>query len=507
MKPWRLFFIFIASLISGFLLNEACMSLTNTLYYNGKWRSTKMLLKKGVMGANGFYFSRNSLRGGHLDLSSWWGYQEVIYKKPIVPKEISFDFLLTKDSYVIFEFNNNEERFFGIRISTHKKFNNVYFLCSDEGRFIFADQLEIPPLKLNKWNQAKITFGSNEVSFYLNRQFIKTMKIPLLAQQLFGFRGGKNKALIKNIAIYENSPSRVIRESFSNKNYWIGFILTFGIIAVFNYFVWLSGFLIRDSGENHRFKAIITINLTLIIIVSLFLLLDYFFISKRHLIFGGRKALKIAESKYWASSDPKSISNLIQGKYIVEPPKKDTIRILFIGTSQTWGAGARNETEAFVNIIEKKLNVNIGTGKHFECINAGVSGSNISTLFELYKDKWLILKPRLVVLILSNNDKDKPVFCDMLRSFVNLNSSKNIKTIFVLEANSIEEHQGELLLHKFMRQVAAESNIPLIDLHSYLLQNYDKGFLWWDYIHLTSFGQKLTADFLFERICSEIASL
>ena len=61
---------------------------------------SKTLLKVGVMGANDYYFSRNALTNGHLDMSCWYGFQEVIYKEQVFPAEISFDFLLSESSYV-----------------------------------------------------------------------------------------------------------------------------------------------------------------------------------------------------------------------------------------------------------------------------------------------------------------------------------------------------------------------------------------------------------------------
>lgn len=209
------------------------------------------------------------------------------------------------------------------------------------------------------------------------------------------------------------------------------------------------------------------------------------------------------EKKYWLNSGPKSIIRRIKDRHVDSGSKK-TIRILFIGTSQTWGAGAREETETFVNRMERRLNSNVVLNCHFECINTGLSGYNASRLLNLYINEWLVLEPQIVVINLSNNDNNSVQFTNVLRRFADLNISKGIKTMFVLEANSIEVNPGELKQHKFMRQVGKEKGILIADLHNYLLQNYDKGFLWWDFVHLTSFGHKLAADFLFEKISEEI---
>ncbi len=243
--------------------------------------------------------------------------------------------------------------------------------------------------------------------------------------------------------------------------------------------------------------------MVLLIILSLVSLSDRFYFSKRYFPPRKSKISLDAEAAGSFNASAESISKRIKD-ICVHDRTKSTVRVLFIGTSQTWGAGARDETETFVNRFEEKLNSTAGLKRHFECVNAGICGSHILKLLNLYKNALLVLEPQVVVIILSNNDNDPTEFSNALRSFADLNISKGVKTVFVLEANSIERAEGELGLHKFMRQVGKEKGIPVLDLHGYLAQNYDKGFLWWDSVHLTSFGQKLTADFLFENISREM---
>jgi lysophospholipase L1-like esterase len=250
---------------------------------------------------------------------------------------------------------------------------------------------------------------------------------------------------------------------------------------------------------------LITGNLVLSILLSLVLLFDYCCISKRYFPIIKTRTLIDIEKKYWLNSDTQSIVGKIKDRYL-NSGLTNNIRVLFIGTSQTWGAGARDEIETFVNRIEKELNSSIVFNGRFECINAGIMGSDSAKLFDLYMKEWLVLKPKIVVIILSNNDTDAVQFSNVLKHFADLNVSNGIKTMFVLEANSIESTSDGLKMHKFMKQVGQEKNVQVLDLHNYLAQNYEKGFLWWDPVHLTSFGQKLAADFLFNEIFHQIRS-
>ncbi len=111
----------------------------------------------------------------------------------------------------------------------------------------------------------------------------------------------------------------------------------------------------------------------------------------------------------------------------------------------------------------------------------------------MYRNFWINLAPDIVVIILSNNDPCCHYFENNLDQFVATNKLNDIKTVFVLEPNSID---NELLLekHNTMRIVAKKNEIPVIEMHNFLSQHYEDGFLWWDFIHLTDFGQRLFAE-------------
>jgi lysophospholipase L1-like esterase len=50
-----------------------------------------------------------------------------------------------------------------------------------------------------------------------------------------------------------------------------------------------------------------------------------------------------------------------------------------------------------------------------------------------------------------------------------------------------------------MREVAARHAIPVVEVHDALAAERDSGFLWWDRVHLTSYGQERLARHLFEQ--------
>ncbi len=477
--------------------------MTNTLYQNGQWMPTKVSFKKNLEGGLDFYFSRTALAQGHLNLSCWHGYQEVVYKKGITPGEIDFDFKLSENAYIVFEFNKDANQFSGIRLSLDKRFKNLYFISSDEGEFKYTKELNAPNVKKNTWNHAKIIFNHGAVLVYLNGQFIATIEIALLQQQHIAFRGGLKTALVDDVVIYELNSNYVIKEKFSHDNFFVFFDIL-GVIFLLNVIAGDILYIFLKNIPKHSFFLLITGNFVVSILLSAILLLDFFYVSGRYYPLARNQAIRELEREYYFRKEPGYILSKIKERYSDENPKNN-IRVLFIGSSQTWGEGARNETETWVNRIEEKLNSSAILKGHFECINAGIPGAASSGLLDIYIKNWIFLEPKMVVINLSSNDNDPDQFAEVLRRFVNLNISKGIKTIFVLEANSIEERLWGLpILHRVMRQVGQETGVTVLDLHGYLVQNYDKGFLWWDSVHLTSFGQKLAADFLADKISREL---
>jgi lysophospholipase L1-like esterase len=174
-------------------------------------------------------------------------------------------------------------------------------------------------------------------------------------------------------------------------------------------------------------------------------------------------------------------------------------RILFLGTSQTWGAGARGPDDAFVARVEAALNSASGPDQ-YECINGGISALKATDFVELYRDEWLALEPEMLVVNFGFNDMEfTPSFAAALETFATLNRERGIRTVFVLEAASPEFRSGRLhMSHAIMREVAGRHGIPVIDLHSPLAGHSLDGLLFWDIIHLTSFGHRLAAQVILE---------
>jgi lysophospholipase L1-like esterase len=181
---------------------------------------------------------------------------------------------------------------------------------------------------------------------------------------------------------------------------------------------------------------------------------------------------------------------------------KPGFRLLFIGSSQTIGAGAENVRETFFARTHQILSADLAPVP-LESLNASVSGATAEYLLEEYRKQYIQFRPDLVVIDLGNNDPADG-FGKGLAGFLEENKRAGIQTILLEEANSFEAARFDNLRrnHETMERLAVEYRVPVYPLHNFLNQPdvRDTGFIWWDIVHLTSYGQAVVSQWLAPRI-------
>jgi lysophospholipase L1-like esterase len=176
---------------------------------------------------------------------------------------------------------------------------------------------------------------------------------------------------------------------------------------------------------------------------------------------------------------------------------------VLVGTSQTWGAGATTDERTWARQLEARLGP-----ERVQIVNTGMSGLVSGDLLDFYRRDWIRYEPDLVVVNLASNDEDGSVLAANVESLLQLNKTRGIRTLVSLEANATEgDNEALRERHEKLRAVAQAADVPVVDLHGCLETRADSGFLWWDFVHLTDFGQKLAADCLFDDVRRLISSL
>jgi lysophospholipase L1-like esterase len=177
-----------------------------------------------------------------------------------------------------------------------------------------------------------------------------------------------------------------------------------------------------------------------------------------------------------------------------------TIRVAFLGSSQTWGAGAEVISDTFVARVHALLASALESAS-LETYNLAVQGSKSPELLDRYSSSWRAVRPDLLVINLGFNDPKDKVLIESLEALTREARATGGAVVFVLEAHSLglpRNSDRDLAIEK----LGAKLDVPVWDLHGYLASDrvYDSGLLWWDVVHMTSYAQDLTARWLAERM-------
>jgi lysophospholipase L1-like esterase len=487
----------LSTALAAGVICESVLHRRNTLHNNGAWLSSKVELDKGVIGAVAYVLTRPALAMNVLNLGAWLGHQEVLFRQKVSPRRVEFDFRLEDDAYLVFVFNKHANGYAGFRFSRNARFESISFSATVGGRFLDRQSLE-PGVLDDGWQHAVVEFGEKDVTLGVDGATAGRWEGTVAHEQQVGFRAGGIPACVDNVEIDSGDLLGIFRETFAGRHGWPKVLLAVALGLILLHGLLLAFVVARRGGAiAPRIIYLATLNASIFVGGGLYYLTDFFVLSQRYAPPSDfRDYVNTIES-------PMEVRQRLRDTYPVSPVD-GTVRMLFIGTSQTWGAGARTEDETFVRRIERALNERAASPERYECINAGISGTDSSDLLRYYREEWIDWDPRVVVINLATNDLRPNVLGRNLAEFLSLNRLRGIRTLLVMEANSPEQERKHLLLnHEAMRHVAAEHPTPIVSMHTYLAGRCDAGFLWWDFVHLTSAGHELVA----ERILPELVRL
>lgn len=561
--PLRLFIILSASflsILSAFLLTEIISYSRNGLLAHPEWISGKRLLAAPIMGSEEGFMRRNFLNENCLNLQDWHGYNEILLNRILHVGSIRFRFFLEKNSHLNILFNKNKVSFSGIRISRNTRFPSIFFHATADGKFLLREPVT-NLLLTNSWHTAEILFKSNTLSFSVDSQVVRHFHESSLEKQIIGFKSGRGDTIVDDVEVRDMDGNLIIQENFRNDKRYrllllINFCLIIGIIGIF--------FVVSNKMQYERKQTVFQLFLfqwCTIVVFTIYYSFDYHYWSglyhykplhRWRLVQVGKQINHIEKVREFfftrfpfydfsysgnISYTPQSLIRFLGVDHMTEyrddtkvriirsdfeteqiemiddnhnaildyqkrKPFSRGIKILFLGSSQMWGEGASLPSDRIAIQIQKILSNHFRGEKDFYVINASKRGTYSKKLLERYKSYLFFFKPDLVVVNLSSNDRiDK--FRKNLSSLIEFNKSIKSKILFVLEPNSTEADNSHLKRkHEVMSTLAKEKNIPWIDLHGYLANTdvYDSGILWWDIVHLTSYGQKSAAEFITQGI-------
>lgn len=519
----------------AFLCVLACLCVTkiflgfdNTLFNNPDWVSSKAGIKNTPRYAFAYDMYREALTGESLNLHPWYGFQRVEFARPLRIREISFELYLGEKSWGCVLFNIIDTGFAGVRFSTMEAKPCLFFESTFDGEFAGVKKLK-HKVPARKWLKVRLMYTPEGVDVFLDGRNLGLFPLPVADPQRFGFMGGSNCAKVDNVYVVCAAPDKDIGEDFSNRR---GFPFVFAVVflagivvlvVVFCVFAWYF------ADVKKALFGVVTLELCLLAVSVLFFGFDFKRPLFRTLAGSVNPDVQLV-ADYRASSNPRArevvkrleeYSNACQRSYVTRKvmdrystkPDSAVIRIMFIGTSQTFGEGVDGQDQTFVSLCQNYLNGGVESGeKSYECINCSVVGSVSDLLLDSFKRSWVKLKPDVCVINIANNDErwnrmgNSPErFEKILEEFVSICRKNGIIPVFSFEAACPEVYPDGFRYHDSVNRVAQRLGVEVLYLHRFLAQHKETGFLWWDYIHLTQYGHRLAAEFFASQLPMLIA--
>lgn len=480
--------------------------LPNHLEHHNHWLCSKAWNTCGMMGGEGIWTGSDVIIQGHINLGSWMGFHELLFHWQLKPEWISFRFMLASGSTLTCVFDKDQERFEGIRLSANPDNPNAYIRALDTGEFTEKKPFESPvTLKANTWHQARVLFLQDTLRVQVDGETVSVPRAATNKAGWVGFRSGYGDTFLDTAAILEKGSSFPYRESF-HVDVWSHHSIRMLLLASAYILVPITFTIVVLRRQwrlsSRRFLVpfgALVVGVSLVFLDHLLLKLEPPTMREMHEIALENKN----DVLYRVNAQERQRE--FEETYMRQPAS-DTTRIVFLGTSQTFGAGARDSSESFIPVLQKLLDARTANGRHVECVNAAIQGSVAKAISEAYAETFIHVKPALTVVNLSCNDSwdSRTDFADSLKEIIRTNKAAGVKTLLVAEAVSPDVFPNGLETHEAMKRVAAETGVPFVNAYAYLKQHRDDGFLFWDRVHPTSYGHRLLAECLLPAITAEL---
>jgi len=530
----------------------------NILLTNGKWVNSKLLMQMYIMGSEQFMTTRNALFRDQLHLGEWHGFTELSLKERVEPAAIGYRFRLSPGAYLYFIFNRSASGHYGIRLSRNAKFPSMSYQADRLNKFVTRTALDLTPSRLSDgWHNLVLSFGSGEVIANLDGATLASMPVKNEGPQIIGLRGGFLPADVDSVRITGKDGGTILDDSFSNRRHYWTILAAVAVISLLLIGLTTIPLLRRHSPNEFKlgvFQCLMGLGVALMVL-SLFFGFDYFFWSSRYpyedylpgdahayavtvqfealrkrlflypkdvSTFPSDKELREAITR-WDGGKPIIFTDIVRytrehpivpeflgdGQLRAVPPKSDrTIRVAFLGTSQTYGSGAERISETFVARCHGLLAQALGDIS-VESYNFSISGSSSTELLTKYAESWRFSRPDLLVINLSTNDRKIDTLTENLRTLAHLARTAGGRVVFILEPNAAEvDHRALQKRHSAVQRLGQELGVPVWNLDRYMSSDpvYDSGMMWWDFVHLTSYGHGVVAEWLAPQILAMIRS-
>lgn len=495
----------IVMLLGAYGIALVIFSQQTTIDKSDFWTATKPNLEKGVVGAVAFATTRTVFAHQNMDLGVWHGFQEVLVKTPVHPLQVSYDFDVSKTGYLIFVLGYTDKGFYGLRLSRGGWYKSMFFSANLSGEFLTTQEIS-PPIHEGN-NHVHLELKQDRLVAQINKEIFNLALKSEDAYGQVGFRGSISADTVGNFSMQAQEGN--FSDNFS---LFKGALKYFPYIFLLLYLIYLA----IHFSAGIASSAAQALRLPYLILITVFTFASYAFVIADYILVRPAHPVKSTLIDTLFRSYPNDkYKNTIEDESLLERRflanianfKKDHLNVVIMGSSQTWGAGARLASDTIGAVTCEKLAKL--SKKPIHCANSAISGHRVAMQSALLEKMESFTKQMqladIFILNMSQNDRGNPSFKDDVYRLVQHIKKMGKKMILLKEANAVSEPSNTPMLeHVLLDLIGGEFGVPVFDPHTLIAEHRNQGILWWDYVHMTSYGQKVVGDALADWIFQNI---
>lgn len=465
-------------LVLALVLARGWATLHDSLERTGRWSATKTDVEMRLMGARAFFTSRRTLASERLNLARWHGFQEVLAREPLPLERLACKVSFGADAWVCLLVEEAGGTFAGLRLSAHPRYPSQWLRADAVGAFLEVEPLALPTLEPDRVRRVALRVAPGHLAAELDGRPLGTFAARPADPARYGFRGGARPLWIDDVEARARD-GRVLREDFAAGRLFAAAL----VVALLGCLVVdLAAWRLLRAGPRAVRRAVGALA-GLALLAAGVLVVDRVVLAKDY------PEPDADAERAFVQQELEVVDAALRERFPGPRQPDGPRRVLVVGSSQTWGAGATRPAEAYVPRLERRLAERVPVG--VEVLGAGVQAALAPRLARALRERWIGHAPDVVVVDLSANDArlgDVETYAAALRDMVATSRAAGARVLFALEPLSPEVHLEPLPTHAAMRSVAEELGVALVDLHAALCAEDQSGFLWWDFVHPTSFG-------------------
>ena len=538
----------------------------NILLAHPKWTLKKRTFALDLVGASEALLTRGLIAGYVFRPGAWYGFQEIDTRDSFKPFSVKFGFRLQyENSNVSVLLGESAEGFAGVRLSRHLDIPSLAFVAANDGSFLLKQPLPDLQIDDDKWHSVELRFADGVSLLLDDKEPLTVLPASVRTEGKIGFRGGFTFARIRSIEIRDQRGGG-LKENFNPNGFLVRLLLAHWFVGLALAGAFMAPGLRRKKSLRDVCLPACAALFVLTSVVSAVAVVDRFTLSVEkisafglvvpHNRFVTKKVnfLRAVEvARFWTLDtwygfltgvhySPESIlqagyppllntpwgsalycasereacrqlSSIELAPVLAKP--KTAKRIMFVGTSQTFGSGAPGIEETFFALTTRLIQK--ASHRPLEALNISKVGGMGPEIWATYQNTYATFRPDLVVVNLSHND-DSSSLNRVVKKILEANQEAHIRTILLTEAVSFDSYKSPLTdglridatgavmtgqeqmngKHLSLRELGREFSVPVLPLQEYLNSPAvrDEGFLWWDSVHMSAAGQSKVAAWL-----------